>query len=244
MLRRKFNKLIASSAIPLIVSDMIDMSSSKDGLTILFQGDSITDAGRDRSRYYANHAGGLGDGYVGQIATDLLGQNHDKNLKIYNRGISGHKVYQLADRWEEDCMQLKPDILSILIGVNDFWHMLNGHYDGTAEIYDRDFRALIDRTLRELPDLELIIAEPFCVAGGSAVGSERWVREFPAYQELSKKIAEDYGAAFIPLQSIFEEALQKSDVSYWCPDGVHPSMAGSYIMAEAWLSVLAPMISK
>ena len=96
-------------------------------LTILFQGDSITDAGRDKASYYANDAAGMGQGYVFQIVSHLLGANPGKDWKYYNRGISGHKVFQLADRWDDDCLQLKPDVLSILIGVNDFWHTLNNY---------------------------------------------------------------------------------------------------------------------
>src|SRR4030043_1969549 len=91
--------------------------------TILFQGDSITDAGRDRkSEGNANNSNALGKGYVYSIATQLLAESPGDGLKIYNRGISGNKVFQLADRWDKDCLDLKPDVLSILIGVNDIWH--------------------------------------------------------------------------------------------------------------------------
>ena len=117
-----------------------------EGTTLLFQGDSITDAGRDRGQYYANNGNGLGKGYAYQISSHLLGEHPKKKLRIYNRGISGHKVFQLANRWEDDCLQLKPDILSILIGVNDFWHALNGRYDGTVDVYDTDLRKLLERT--------------------------------------------------------------------------------------------------
>ena len=105
--------------------------------TILFQGDSITDAGRDRSRYYANDARGMGGGYVRLIATQLLAQHPADEIRCYNRGISGNKVHQLAARWQDDCLQLRPQVLSILIGVNDFWHTLSSGYTGTPEIFDR-----------------------------------------------------------------------------------------------------------
>jgi len=165
-------------------------------LTILFQGDSITDAGRDKARYYANETAGMGSGYVFQIVSHLLGTNPDKQWKYYNRGISGNKVYQLAERWEEDCLQLKPDVLSILIGVNDFWHTLN-NYDGTVEVYENDFRKLMDRTTSALPGVKLIIGEPFAVKGGQAI-DDRWCREFPKYQEAARRIANEYKAGFIP----------------------------------------------
>lgn len=204
--------------------------------TILFQGDSITDAGRNRARYYPNDGQGMGGGYVRLVASTLLGEHPEAGFRIYNRGISGNKVFELANRWEDDCLQLRPDVLSILIGVNDFWHTLDFNYQGTVETYENDFRALLNRTLDALPDLQLIIAEPFAVAGGSAI-NEKW-EAFRPYQEAARRIAADFKAAFIPLQRIFDEALQHAPASYWAPDGVHPSMAGDYLMAQAWLALL------
>lgn len=208
-----------------------------EGTTILFQGDSITDAGRNRGHYYANDAGGLGHGYVFQIIADLLGANPGRDIKCYNRGISGNKVYQLADRWEDDCLMLKPDILSILIGVNDFWHTLNSRYSGTPTTYDHDFRALLKRTRERLPNVQLIIGEPFAVKGGTAI-NEQWDKDFPAYQKSARQVAEDFGAVFISYQEVFDDALKAAPADYWCPDGVHPSIAGAYLMKNAWLSGL------
>jgi lysophospholipase L1-like esterase len=132
---------------------------------ILFQGDSITDAGRDKRREgNVNDKNALGRGYVYSIATQLLADRAGDGLKIYNRGISGNKVFQLADRadrWDKDCLDLKPDIVSILIGVNDIWHSLNGNYDGTVDKYEKDYRALLERTLKGLPKVKLVICEPF-----------------------------------------------------------------------------------
>lgn len=203
--------------------------------TILFQGDSITDAGRDRGQYYANNLNGLGKGYVYQISAELLGEHPNAGLHIYNRGISGHKVFQLAERWEDDCLNLRPDVLSILIGVNDFWHMLNGNYDGTVAVYDQDYRQLLERTKKALPEVRLIICEPFVVKGGTAVSSERWQTEFPLYRNSARQIAGDFGAAFVPFQQVFDEALKQAPAEYWCPDGVHPSIAGAHLMKKAWL---------
>jgi lysophospholipase L1-like esterase len=239
--RRNFIKaggllgLTGAIALPSLARDprTQKMNNAPDELTILFQGDSITDAGRDRAHYYPNDTAGMGRGYVFQIVTQLLGAHPDRSWEYYNRGISGNKVYQLADRWEDDCLQLKPDVLSILIGVNDFWHTLN-NYDGTVEVYEADFRRLLDRTLDQYPDLKLVIGEPFAVKGGRAI-DDRWFPEFPKYQEAARKIANDYKTAFIPYQQIFDEALELAPVDYWCPDGVHPSMAGGYLMKEAWI---------
>jgi lysophospholipase L1-like esterase len=208
-------------------------------LTILFQGDSITDAGRDRSRYYPNETAGMGQGYVFQIVAHLLGTYPEKDWKYYNRGISGNKVFQLADRWQDDCLQLKPDVLSILIGVNDFWHSLRD-YPGTVKTYNEDFRRLLDRTLAEYPNIKLMIGEPFALKGGTAI-NERWYPYFPEYQTAAKDIAKDYNAVFIPYQKILDDALKLAPVSYWSPDGVHPSMAGAFKMKEAWLQAFSGM---
>ena len=225
------------AAVPYL--EPVDLSLGKglqlpDNQTILLQGDSITDAGRDRGSYYSNNGRGMGNGYVYQIVAEMLGARPEKKFRFYNRGISGNKVYQLAERWEDDCLQLKPDVLSILIGVNDFWHTLSSGFGGTAETYDTDFRQLLDRTRKALPDIKLIIGEPFAVEGGTAINSD-WYPEFPRYQKAAGNIAEDYGAAFIPYQKIFDEALKKAPAEYWCPDGVHPSVAGGHLMKEAWI---------
>lgn len=210
------------------------------GLRILFQGDSITDAGRDRGRYYANQGSGLGNGYVYQIVADLLGKNPDAQLQCFNRGISGNKVFQLTGRWEMDCLMLKPNVLSILIGVNDYWHTLSGNYDGNLSDYKNGFRKLLEKTKKELPNVKLIIGEPFAVEGGSAIDI-KWT-PFEAYRMAAWEIAKDFDAAFIPYHSIFRDALRHADVNYWCPDGVHPSIAGAYLMKEAWLKAFESLM--
>ncbi|MEL7532107.1 MAG: SGNH/GDSL hydrolase family protein [Bacteroidota bacterium] len=207
------------------------------GKTIVFQGDSITDGGRRKEQLEPNAGGALGGTYPLLISAQILGSEGEQGSKFYNRGISGNKVFQLAERWEEDCINLKPDILTILIGVNDFWHMVNGKYEGTVEIYERDFMALIERTKAALPNVKIIIAEPFAVAGGSAI-TERWDNEFPAYRAAAKRVAEAHGTQWIATQTLFDQALERGSVKHWCPDGVHPSPAGHHLMAEAWIEAL------
>ncbi|MGB3798691.1 MAG: SGNH/GDSL hydrolase family protein [Lewinella sp.] len=204
-------------------------------ITVLFQGDSITDAGRDRERTEPNDYGNMGVGYALLASAMLVGNYPGTDLTYYNRGISGNKVYQLDDRWEADALGLRPDVVSILIGVNDFWHMLNGNYDGTVEVYRNDFRALLERTKRERPEVKFILCEPFIIRGGSAVEDERWETEFPAYREAAKELADEFEAAWVPFQQVFDEALEEAPAEHWSHDGVHPSLAGSYRMAEAWM---------
>ncbi|MHA7108790.1 SGNH/GDSL hydrolase family protein [Sunxiuqinia elliptica] len=248
--RRKFFKRSAVQAagiasIPMILSASLPEKKSKkaqfknfpQGGTVLFQGDSITDAGRDKKRQLPNDASSFGNGYALMAGAALLNELADKKLTIYNRGISGNKVYQLRDRWQEDCLDLKPDILSILIGVNDYWHKRSGNYDGTVEVYENDFRALLKRTKQALPNTQLVICEPFSLTGGSAIG-EGWQEEFEPYRQVARKLAKEFNTLFVPYQSIFDEAIKHAPATYWSGDGVHPSMAGAQLMASAWLEVV------
>lgn len=228
---------IVSAVVPEPVSAKEKYSIFKKGGVVLFQGDSITDAGRNKEKELPNNAGSFGQGYAFLAASALLNTLADKNLTIYNRGISGNKVYQMAERWQKDCFDLKPDVLSILIGVNDYWHKRNGKYDGTVEIYENDFRKLLQSTKEKLPELKLVICEPFYVVGTSAV-DETWAEPMKQYQAAAKRIAKEFGAFWVPFQEVFDEAIKHASPTYWTGDGVHPAMPGAQLMAEAWLRVV------
>lgn len=206
------------------------------GQTILFQGDSITDAGRKKDDPAANSPAALGKGYAWLAAAELLVDRPDGDLKIYNRGISGNKVYQLAERWQADCLDLKPDVLSILIGVNDYWHKVKHNYNGTLEIYERDYMALIERTKDALPGVKLIICEPFILVMGAVDNS--WPAEFAGYQAAAKRVAESAGAVFLPYQTMFDLAAKIAPPSRWLADGVHPAPDGAALMAHWWLKAV------
>ena len=233
---------VAALSISNIVKAGIESTASSkvllsDNDIILFQGDSITDFGRDRKVAEANNQQALGHGYPFIATSKLLYKFPGKKLQIYNRGISGNKVFQLADRWEEDCFALKPDVLSILIGVNDYWHMIKHNYTGTIETYRNDYKALLQRTKDKLPDVKLIIGEPFALPGIQAV-DESWFPAFDEYRFAAKEIAGQFGAAFIPYQSILNKALKSAPGGYWLVDGVHPTIAGGELMATAWMSTI------
>jgi lysophospholipase L1-like esterase len=244
--RRDFLKTAAIGgavlSIPNIVASAMSMpqaskiSLQKDDI-ILFQGDSITDAGRDKNAKTPNTSPMMGSGYVMQAAGELLFKYAEKKLTIYNKGISGNKVYQLAERWDADCTGIKPNVLSILIGVNDFWHTKTGGYKGTVKTYEDDFRALIKRTLAALPGVKLIIGEPFAVTGIKAVDNT-WYPEFDRYREAAEKLADEFRAVFIPYQKIFDEAQKRAPGVYWTHDGVHASLAGARLMAGAWMQAV------
>ena len=230
---------ILKAAMPGVSSlDNEDSSLLSKGDVILFQGDSITDGGRNRNREdEPNLPAQLGGGYVLYAAAHILANNAGKELKNYNRGISGNKVFQLAERWEKDCIALKPNLLSILIGVNDFWHIKTNAYTGTIVDYEADYRKLLERTLTALPGIRIAICEPFIIHGGRALDNT-WDRNFTPYREAAKALASSFNLTFVPFQSVFNEALKKAPAAYWGADGVHPSMAGAQLMAQAWIKAV------
>lgn len=203
---------------------------------ILFQGDSITDAGRDKKNQSSNRVQSLGNGYARIAASQLLGEHAGLRLQCYNRGISGHKVPDLQKRWDKDTINLKPTVLSILIGVNDIWHKLNGKYDGTVKDYEEGFNQLLADTREALPDTTLVICEPFVLRCG-AVG-EKWFPEFDERRAAAKRVAEGAKAIWVPFQTMFDDAVSDdAPPEYWAGDGVHPTLAGHALMAKTWMDV-------
>ena len=199
---------------------------------IVFQGDSITDAGRDRRATGPNDPAGLGRGYPCLLAGALLADHPKAHLKVYNRGISGNKVPDLADRWEADALALKPKLVSILIGVNDIWHKLAGRYAGTVADYETGYRALIERTLRDLPGVRIVVCEPFVLRCGAV--NERWFPEFDQRRAVARKLAEALKLTFVPFQPMFDKATSDAPPQFWAGDGVHPTLAGHALMAKTW----------
>lgn len=245
-------ELLKSTAFAAGVAAAVQLSSgslvaapnpvANDGLQtndmILFQGDSITDANRNRkAEDRPNHAGCLGNGYPYLIAADILRENPSLNLKVYNRGISGHKVPDLKKRWDRDCLDLKPNVLSILVGVNDIWHKMNGNYEGTVATYETGFADLLKVTKQSLPGTTIVICEPFALRCGAVKDS--WFPEFDQRRAVAKKVASDAECVWVPFQTMFDEAIAAgSKPEYWAGDGVHPSLAGHSLMAETWRKVV------
>jgi len=208
------------------------------GDVVLFQGDSITDAGRSRKNAgEPNSQDALGKGYAWLAAAGLLVQHKGHDLRVFNRGISGNKVFQLAKRWQQDCVDLEPNVLSILIGVNDIWHARNGKYDGTVAIYERDYDALLARTRETLPNVELVVCEPFVLRCGAI--DESWFPEFDEYRAAARRVAEKHGTVWVAFQSMFDQAVRYAPPEHWAKDGVHPSNAGAALMAQAWLDAVS-----
>lgn len=204
---------------------------------ILFQGDSITDAGRNKEALEANKSNALGTGYAMLATSSLLSRFADKGIQVYNRGISGNRVPDLQQRWQKDCIDLQPNILSIMIGVNDFWRTKDRGAINTPALFKSQYQQLLDETSKSLPQVKLIIGEPFAVRNVKHV-TDDWYPEFPAYQEVTREIAKEFNALFIPYQQAFDKAEKKASGSFWTTDGVHTSLAGANLMAETWLDCI------
>ncbi|MEK3885176.1 SGNH/GDSL hydrolase family protein [Paenibacillus sp. PL2-23] len=200
--------------------------------TVLFQGDSITDAGRPREQ----GASALGQGYVNFIAGKLGFELADTRHRFVNRGISGNRVSDLYARWNEDAIYLKPDIISILIGVNDVWRIMHKLPEGASDRFERAYRHLLDETREVLPNTGLILCEPFILQAGIAVeGWEEWRGHLDGYRRIVAKLAEQYDAVFVGLQEQFDQAALRRDPAYWLNDGVHPTAAGHELIAREWI---------
>jgi len=213
-----------------------DISKSKDGngLVFLFQGDSITDGNRGRNTD-PNHI--MGHGYVFSIASRLGADFPQKKLTFYNRGISGNKVTDLADRWQKDTLDLKPDVLSILIGINDTSSVVFPHADPvTAEKYEEVYRLLLSQTKAQFPEILFVLCNPFILPVGKV--KENWdayKTELAKRQSAVLKLVNEFDAVFVDFQQVFDRACKRTDADYWIWDGVHPTVAGHELMVREWM---------
>ncbi|QNF33915.1 SGNH/GDSL hydrolase family protein [Adhaeribacter swui] len=208
-----------------------------DGFTFLFQGDSITDGNRTRNNDW-NHV--MGHGYAYIIASKLWYEYPAKQFHFFNRGISGNKITDLAARWQTDTLELKPDVLSILVGINDVSALLNGNQDFTAEQYEKNYRALLQQTKQQLPQVQLVLGEPFILPVGRV--KEKWDdynREVKLRQQIVKRLCTDFNAILVEYQQAFNKALSKAPADYWIWDGIHPMPAGHELMAREWLAQIS-----
>jgi len=215
--------------------------------TILFQGDSITDAGRERPKnnppQMRNNIHHLGAGYAAKAAGMLLAQNPDLDLTFHNRGISGNRVTNMRDRWQADCLDLKPTILSILIGVNDTWHgVASGTPDNGVgvEEFDRVLRKLIADTKDALPGIKVVICEPFTTEAGCVLRMN-FHPDIDERRAKVKAIAEEMADIYVPFQKMFDDLCKIAPPAYWADDGVHPSPGGHQKMAEFWIKCVSEL---
>lgn len=206
------------------------MKLKKDDL-ILFIGDSITDVGRDRSNLYS-----LGSGYPLMVAGALSARYPELNLQFLNKGIGGNKITDLEERWQEDCLDLKPDVVSILIGINDTWHTIGSNEFGTSEYlnsFETKYRALLTEVKEKL-QAQIIILEPFVLS--EPIDRLGWRKDLDPRIQIVRKLANEFAIEFIPLDGILNSLGMKTGYTYLTgDDGVHPTVAGHGVIAEEWL---------
>lgn len=197
--------------------------------TFLFQGDSITDANRDDEN---QDNFGLGCGYAFLLASDIE-KNRKGEIKFINRGKSGDRITDVYARIKEDIINLKPDYMSILIGVNDVSHELTQSCGVASEKFRKIYTMLIEEIKEALPEIKIIILEPFVLKGSATTLLwEQFNSEVRKLAVISKQVAEQYNLKFVPLQDIFDNASSDGDTRYWSVDGIHPTSAGHQIIKE------------
>ena len=198
--------------------------------TILFQGDSITDAGRAR-----DNDSNVGVGYP-VLVKGTIGFEHPGEYTFFNRGISGNRVVDVYARIKSDIINLKPDVMSILIGVNDVWHEVSKENGVDAEKYFKIYSMMIEEIKAALPDIKIMILEPFVLKGTAT--EEAWDVFRPEVEKRAVKarmIAEKFDLPFISLQDKFDAAAKLAPADYWLRDGVHPTTQGHELIKREWL---------
>ena len=203
------------------------MTRIEDNAIVLFQGDSITDAGRSWT-YDAE----LGQGYAAMAAAWFSALYPHKRVTFLNRGISGNRVRDLRARWQKDCLDLKPGWVSIMIGVNDTWRRYDSGDATSTEAYERDYRAILEAVCDRL-HARLIILEPFLLP--VPPDREVWRVDLDPKIAVARTLAREFNALYVPLDGLFAEAATRREPAFWLPDGVHPTPAGHAFIAQAWL---------
>lgn len=202
-------------------------------MKILFYGDSITDAGRDRNP--GANISSYGFGYVIHVAGKLAERDPNK-YEIINTGISGNRIVDLYSRIKADLWNREPDVISILIGINDIWHEISYKNGVEPERFEKVYRMLLEDTMKKLPKTKIIICEPFYLPGTATDGHDEF-KMTPEYARIAKKLADELGLYFLPLQSVLEEAAKKSSNQLVLSDGVHPNLYGTVVIANEWMKL-------
>lgn len=200
------------------------------GQTMLFQGDSITDASRDRADPH-----NLGRGYAMIAAAWFSAKYPELDVTFLNRGISGNRAADLERRWQDDCLALRPDWLSLMIGVNDTWRRFDRNDPTSPRAYAASCRTLLEQA-RDGLGCRIILMEPFVLPYPE--DRRAWREDLEPRIEVIRDLAEDYDALLVPLDRIFQDACTRREPAFWAADGVHPTPAGHGLIAQSWLNAV------
>lgn len=206
-------------------------------MKILFQGDSITDAGRDHRNYHD-----MGRGYP-KYASELISVSFpETDFEFINFGISGNRTCQLFDRLYSDAIAFQPDVISILIGINDIWHRYSAGRIATTDLQiETNYRAILDRLKRET-NAKLVILSPYLL---DAEGVDAMREDLARLLPIVRSLAKEYADVYIPLDSLFEDAVKTQPTPrYYSDDGVHPNANGAEFIGRIYAEAVKPLLSK
>jgi acyl-CoA thioesterase-1 len=209
-------------------------TKTRQDMTVLFQGDSITDAGRN---YLDDEV--LGVGYVMMTAAWFSALHPERRARFINRGVSGNKIRDMKERWKKDCLELKPDVVSILIGVNDVLGRYFSNDPTSVESFEADYRRTLELT-RSVFNARIVLMEPFIIQ----VGKEqvRLREDLDPKIEVVNRLSDEFKTLLVPLDRVFCEAAEKREPAFWSADGVHPTLAGHALIAQSWLRVMTDVL--
>lgn len=203
---------------------------------VLFQGDSITDMNRGRTDD-PNHI--LGHSYAFLIAAKTGAAFPERRIEFINRGVSGNKVADMAARWQSDTIDLKPTVLSILIGINDV------DSDESMDQFEADYDALLTKTEAALPNTQLVLCEPFGLPSGWR--KPKWPQlhaRIETAQFMTARLAKKHHAIYVPLQKVFDDAWKKAPAEYWIWDSIHPTYSGQQLIADQWTRIVGRKLKR
>ncbi|NCD71392.1 SGNH/GDSL hydrolase family protein [Mucilaginibacter agri] len=212
-----------------------EIEPPKNGLVFLFQGDSVTDGNRGRDQSDLNHV--MGHGYASNIAARIGADFPHNNFHFYNRGISGNTVAQLNGRWQTDALDIKPDVLSILVGVNDTNAYIRDITAGDQlNQFEADYRSILSQSKQQNPDLLIVVGLPFVYPGSRTNEHvDLWKNSVNKRREIVKKLAIEFNAIIVDYPAMFDKAIKDTSVNYWIWDGVHPTVPAHELMAREWI---------
>lgn len=199
------------------------------GSKILFTGDSITDCGSSLSE----DINFLGHGYPVFIASLLGARYPGYELSFINSGVTGNRAADLAERWQRDVINHKPDLLSVLVGINDVGARYSDHTACSAMEFSCIYRELLEQTRRDLPQTRIVLMEPFLLP--MHADQRNWRADLDPKIQAVRDLAEEFSCILIPLDGIFAAAASRRERSFWVKDGVHPTPAGHALIAESWI---------
>lgn len=204
-------------------------------MKVLFQGDSVTDAGRDRSNPHD-----MGVGYPKYASAMLSDAYPEIDFEFVNLGISGNRTENLVERLQRDFIDVQPDIVTIMIGINDVWHHFDFNIETTPEKFEQNLRTVLS-AIKEKTSAKILLIEPYLLPDPEKA---KMLPELEEKIRIERKLAHEYADAYLPLDGIFAAATVRTDYHEFSPDGVHPNADGACFIAEQLLGALAPLLTE